>query len=319
MLRGEAISGMAGVKGLGRFMKGAESLTAASEDLPRMALFEASLAKGLAPERAAERVFRYYYKFGQDFGGPADKALGNIFFFWRWMRQNMVGSGKNFVDHFGKVSAMAKVVKAVEDRVGIQGEEMAPDWLKQRAGIKLFKGAKGPQYLALQGWLPLADIGQLVRPHKYALESLNPFVRVPLEAMSGREFYYDRKISEYPGQRRDVLGQAIDPRLEYAMRQLRIVSEPIRVAKRFQQAEGPAEKAKAAALQFTAGARAYPIDTKKEAANRFFDEIAKITRVKSDIKRAERTGKVKEVERLTRLLEQMSRKSDRYRQVAGIQ
>lgn len=313
-------SGMyrAEAEGATKIMEKIGTGAATYEDLARGASYLMWRAKGAAPEQAARFVFDKFYKYGEDFGGPADRALGQVFFFWRWMRQNMVGSARNLFEHYGKTTVAAKLIKTIEDRVDKEGIQYQPPWMKERAGIAVGRGKKGLEMFMLQSWLPMADLGNITRPGSYALESLSPLLRVPLELAAKREFYYDRPIVEYPGEREKFAGISMSPWLAYGLKQFRPFAEPARVAKRIAGAETAGGKVGRGVYTGLLGARTYPMNPQKEAASRFFETIADMGKANAALKRAERDGDAKTMRHLLQLLEEYKRKQAQYGQAAGI-
>jgi hypothetical protein len=294
------------------------------EDMGRGACYLAGRAKGWAPEEAAAETFKMFYSYGSDFGGPADRAMSQVVFFWRWVRQNLVGSGRNFAEHYGKHTALAKGIKAIEDRAGLGGEEYQPEWMKERGAIKLRRGKRGIEMFTLQNWLPFADIAQIPRLHKYAGESLIPPLRILGEIMTGREWYYDRPIVDPSGIPGQWAGMSMNPRLAYALRQFRPISEPGRIVG--QALREPPGKGRIGRALWTwlAGAKTYPYRPEKEAGSRFFETIPKIATVKSQMTRIERETPDQQrkhrklYQNLGKLLEKLREEEARYATGAGI-
>ena len=306
------------------------------EDWGRLAHFlDRRVGKGWAINEAVEDVYKYHYNYAIDALTPFERFLPNrMFFFYRWMRNNIPGSIRNMFEHWGKHSAVAKGLRAIEEEAaGGAYEKYMPAWMKERGPIRvpewvpLLGGKKGEtRYFMTAAWWPFAELSELARLGKVwepseamrpIVERLAPPIKIPAELGFGREHYYDKPIKLYPGQRRDLLGVEMPAELGYLMRQWRGVTEVERARRRWERTEGTGAKIADLLRSGMLGAKSYTFDPEREAGQRFFEAIEQMGVIKGEMKRAEAAGKDKTYEYLQQLLDELSGRADEYRDVAG--
>lgn len=304
-----------------RFLRKTMEFGQVREDWARIAHYIARRREGWNPMEAFRDVIKYHYNYGIDGPGALsdfERAIPNrIFFFYRWFRNNIPGSIRNLLEHFGKHVGAAKVLRTIESSVPGYDRYM-PEWMRERGPIKVLKGKKGTEYFLTQAWWPFVELTELTRPGKAFIERLAPLIRIPMEVATGREFYYDRPLVRYPGERRELLGVRLPSRLEYLLRQWRGVGEARRIHRRATEPGVPTgERVRNVIAALLAGARTYGYEPQREAQYRLFETIEKMGIIRSAMERAEREGDYREAMRLKRLLDELSRRQAEYKLVAG--
>jgi len=298
------------------------------EDLSRVTHFvDKYIREGWNPAEAANDVIRYHYSYAKDAMGMGleSQFLNRTFFFYRWFRRNLPGSTRNLFTHWGKHTAVAKSIRAIEQGLPTWQEEYQPKWMKERGPVQipswlpLVGGQKAePRYFLSQAWWPFAELMDVTKPIQGIAERLAPPVKIPMELITGQEIYYKKPWQLYKGQRKDVLPGVSDVQVpawvHYLMRQTRLVTEAQRMGRRVAGAEGPYEKLKEIVTAGALGARAYSFAPEREASQRFFETIKSVGIIKSEMKRAEREGDKRAYDYLTKLLEELGEKQEMYQE-----
>jgi hypothetical protein len=103
-------------------------------------------------------------------------------------------------------------LNAQED-VGLD-EENVPEWMKQQFAIPVYGDNGKGKYLGLG--LPLSDLAKLSDPSKLLLDSVSPLAKLPAEIALNRNFYFDKPIKKFEGEKK----YGIDATTAYALEQL---------------------------------------------------------------------------------------------------
>ena len=306
------------VPGFSPFMDTVTAVGTSREDLSRAAHWFARRMSGWNPGESAADVIKYHYNYSRDALSPWEREVpARLLFFYRWLRFNTPGSIRNLFEHWGKHTTIAKSLRTIEESAeGIEGS-LVPEWMKARGPVRVpswlplvgGKDDKAGMFLT-QAWWPFAEIAELSRPGEAFLERLAPPVRMMMEAPLNREFYYDRPIVAYPGQKKELLAKnfMLPAWLAYALRQWRGVSEWERGRRRFWEAETPMDKIEELLRTGAFGARSYSFDPAREAKRKAFDFRDMAIAVRRDLSAAERRGRPEQVERLQQLLRELEKK-----------
>ena len=303
------------------------------EDWGRISHAVDRLRKGWAGNEVYADVMKYHYNYSIDALTPFERFLPNrMFFFYRWARNNLPGSVRNLFEHYGKHTAVAKGIAAVEQGLPTWQEKYMPEWMKERGAIQmpdwvpLLGGKKTePKYFMTEAWWPFAEVagtlgslGSLKGIGKEFGERLAPPFKIPTELITGQEIFYDKPIELYEGQRKKLLGMNMPAHIAYLMRQSRGVTEIDRTLKRMGRVRQGREKAEEVAASAMFGAKSYHFSPEREASQRFFETIRQMGIIKSALKRADQEGDYRLSRHLTNLLEQLSQQQVEYRQASGI-
>ena len=89
------------------------------------------------------------------------------------------------------------------------------------------QGGMKPEFFSPLGYLPTRELGLVLggaeAPRalaRTAIESINPLLKTPIEAAMNYDTFFNRPISDYPGEREQFLGLGAPPTGEYLARQL---------------------------------------------------------------------------------------------------
>jgi len=126
----------------------------------------------------------------------------------------------------------------------------------------------------------------------WALGLMAPTLSIPAEQAWNKSFFFEDKIQQYPGERREFLGTPMSPRLSHILRAVRPLSE----ANRFMRGTHPGR----ATSELFAG-KVYPYDLQKEMRNAKYRRAERLGQLKSAWKRAVSKGQVREAARLEAL------------------
>ena len=303
------------------------------EDFGRIAHALDRIKKGWADSEVFADVMKYHYNYNIDALTPFERFLPNrMFFFYRWARMNLPGSVRNLFEHYGKHTAVAKGIAAVEQGLPTWQEKYMPGWMKERGAIQIpewvpvLGGAKAePKYFMTEAWWPFAEVsgtlgslGNLKDIGREVGERLAPPFKIPTELITGREIFYEKPIELYPGQRKKLLGVNLPANLAYLARQSRGVTEIDRTLKRLGRVHGGQEKGEEALASILLGAKTYHFSPEREASQRFFETIKAMGIIKSELKKADREGDYRLARHLSDMLRQLSEQQAEYRGAAGI-
>ena len=240
---GEKIGG--GVKGflegqIGPVKLGFE-LNEWSEGLMRGSLFISRLAKGEAPEMAAQMVKAIHFDY-QDLA-PLERSLfKRLIPFYTFASKNVplhlkLKFGGGHYNKFRPYSALSHNF-AAEDDPAVQ--EHMYESLKSEVPIRVFEhkgegGKKEYEYLLLGRLISDVDLADMTDFGRSAAFSLSPLIKSAFaagniylgrEAKKGDKF---ARVSDYPGQTTSMLGVRIDKKLEFLLGQARYLAEANRM------------------------------------------------------------------------------------------
>jgi hypothetical protein len=272
------------------------------ENNARFALYFDALGKGAQPLEAADMVRHFLFDY-TDLGLSSfeNRTIRRLTSFYRWTKNNMLLSIEQLAKQPGKYAGIAKVKHGIEEltAAGSPTEEFLPEWLAEGYPVRI-AGGETPTYFSLQNWLPAMQIAELfedIDEHhvpglSWAMGMMAPTIGIPLEQWANRSFFFEDKLEQFPGERREFLGTPMPPRLAHVLRAVRPLSE----ANRFMRGTHPGR----AASELAVG-KVYPYDYDKERRNTKFRRMERLGQLKSAWKRAVRKGQLREAERLKAL------------------
>ncbi len=166
------------------------------ENTTRLALFMDRLAKGDAPESAGRYVSKYLFDYGEL--TDAEKFLRLPFPFLAWTRKNVPLQLEHL---FRRPGAAAGVQKLREEAAGGEplGLEGVPlqEWMAQSLPVRAGRTQEGlPQFLRLEGTLPLADLRTLTPAGAWQriLSLLSPGISMPLAVLTNYDIFRQRPL-----------------------------------------------------------------------------------------------------------------------------
>jgi len=178
------------------------------EDSGKMALYADLRKQGFTKQAAAGEVRKFLFDYG-DLTDVERVLFKSVVPFYAWMRNNIPMQLAMLIQKPGTVSVVGKAKAAIESMVDGEpmNEDLLPDWMREGFNIFLGENSEGTKnYLALQGWLPTIDLSKLFRPGELVMEGLSPMIKVPLEIFTNYDFFYEKAIQEFEGERRTVFG-----------------------------------------------------------------------------------------------------------------
>jgi len=183
----------------------------------------------------------------------------------------------------------------LEDRAGGPDPDTAvfADWLKHATTIRLRwdKKNKRHEYFMLDSWLPAADINKVFQgPRGIGQEILNlmsPLVKTIPEMVFNYNMFQGRKIEEFKGQKKKVLGVSLPAKMAFFLRSIRVFGEADRVITfAAQQGGGSVPRTTWKAVQRAIIGKTYPIDPAQQ--KRWWDSKTRrdLITLKRQLKRA---------------------------------
>lgn len=190
------------------FDKTAATVATYVEDSDRIATFINGLKKGLSPRAAGTRTLDTLYDFSPETSTMFERQFAQrLIPFWKWMSNNTAHMLELLFKKPGEISNFAHLQQTGQ-AVNPVDLSVQPDYMKGLIGVSLPLKDKQGNNLIWNTNSPVADLKNLAAPFKpnEAISQLTPLLRVPLEIISNKSWYYNRPIAQYSGQLTPVLG-----------------------------------------------------------------------------------------------------------------
>jgi hypothetical protein len=148
----------------------------------------------------------------------------------------------------GTMAWFDKVGKNASQAVGLTPDELdmaIPEFIRDNLGIPVTRDAEGnPLYFTFGNFHPAADLFKLAKAVQdsfdsesdgkgsivsYVGEKLHPALRVPLERMTGKSFFGQRRLEAYPGESVEFLGLPMKRKTADLWRTIRFLNEIDRI------------------------------------------------------------------------------------------
>ena len=211
-----------------------------NEEFSRLAHFSDRLAKGDSPEAAAASVRKYLFDYEELTPFERDVMKGFIPFY-TWMRKNIPLQLESIIKSPGRYGAMTgKPIQAIESLSEEMEDIPTPDYFQEIHAVRMPRevaemvqtmnesfdevaanmGVSGTetglQPVFVNPNFPFQDLNGM--NYKDILSSMNPMLKLPLEAALGKgrgySIFLDRPIERFEGEPAefDLLGTGIRPR-----------------------------------------------------------------------------------------------------------
>jgi len=197
--------------------------------------------KALSREDAVSSVnkFLFDYKYGIT---PFEKRMFRDFLapFYAWTKMNIPLQLEMLVMRPQRFSALPKLMRLADgslqwtapDGFGMPepNEQFMADWMKRALKVKTRYNPQNEsyEYFILDQWIPSADINKLVDVPAFRdmiVSLLTPGVKNFVEVLFNYNLYQKKKIQEYAGQRKKVVGVSVFPWFDHVARSIRIINE----------------------------------------------------------------------------------------------
>lgn len=297
------------------------------EDHARLAHYMwARNGKGLSREAAQSSVNKYLFDYKYGLTPFEKKAFSDFLFpFYRWTRFNLPLQLEMLATRPGRFSLLPKGQRALQDVLGEDGwgvpdpqEMFMADWMKRALKVRLRWNEKTQayEYFILNHWIPSADVSKVLGRKEISdllLELTSPLTKVPIELLFNYNLFRKRKIREFPGEHKTLLGVKMAPELEHIARSVRLFNEADHFFKAFYKRTGETGKFEALTRFFVG--KVYPHRPEQQKKwwvyrqNRYMGELKSIRR------RETKFEDQKDVETLDKLIEEIEEERDYYKKL----
>jgi len=296
------------------------------EDHAKLAHFIAKRKAGFSKAGAAESVQKYLFDYGDvsDFERIWMKTLMP---FYTWSRKNLPLQIETLIKTPEKIARLGKVRSAFEqgfDKKDKPPAMILPDWMKEKLPVYMGGDKKISKFGMIGGWLPSADLGNVLEPLKTAMSNVSPFLKGSFELNANYNTFFKNEISEYEGQRDEFLGLHIPKKWAYVVSQIRPLNEIHKVFKlRYDPLTKDYERKMGKGLQeYITAFKIYENDIKylkQNVSGKGWSPATTYQKIQRDQRRAKKMGEIKgfgqgrykeEAKRLQELLDTYDRWND---------
>lgn len=217
------------------------------EDTVRLASFKHAreiLGYNLEDAGNFTKLLHFDYNLLTDF---EKNTLKRVIPFYTYMRKAIARDSRMFVERTGDYYRMGALVGDAEEGNAPERSGAVNNFIKDRLGVNIKTDANGKHYyLLLGGTIPSADLGlqigsaldiAMMRPSKAIrtitssfLKNLSPFIKMPLESISGYDFYFNKPIKDVQGDLADIYGYEFPQEVAYYIQQVRWLRDLDKIA-----------------------------------------------------------------------------------------
>ena len=195
------------------------------DQINRLSLYKYSkdqaIKKGLTEEQAIKQAADKVREVQFDYTKltPTEQQIfARVIPFYRWSRFNIPYQLRAFITDPRRAQRLNYIRMERQDETGIDPQNR-PDYMNNNFAIPVTgKGGKG-QMLGLN--LPIEDLLKTGDPLKLGVDSLSPFIKLPIELGTNYNLYRGKPIEQFKGQEKKYIGDVgIDAKTAYALEQL---------------------------------------------------------------------------------------------------
>lgn len=285
------------------------------ENSSKLSLYIDRRLAGYTSNAAAADVRKYLFDYG-DLTDFEKNVLKRIFPFYTWTRNNLPLQVAMLIQRPARISAIAKAKAAIESSQTGEplDEKYMPEWLREAYPIYFGKDGNGLQrFIKLEGFLPTVDLNKLGRLKELPFENLSPLIKTPLELMTNYDFYYEKEISEYTGQKKPVAIPFTDSSVQVGAPVQKLLSmfRPLSELQKF--SNDPTKNIQPTTagqvLNFLLG-KTYQLDITRQRQVYDYVKNKSINDIEADLENARKRHQPNEVTRLLQLLLEAKRGSN---------
>lgn len=182
-------------------LKAGRAVGTVLEDNSKVAFFLDRMAKGDTIQQAAAQTRKYLFDYNQltDF---ERNVMRRVVPFYTWMRKNVPLQLEQLVAQPGKFAVVSKALKGLNADLSEEDIQFMPDYIKEGLFAKTGQDEQGNPKITYSFGLPFEDIGRLWRGsagrtfEREAIGSMSPFLKAPLEAATGKSFFYGKNLED---------------------------------------------------------------------------------------------------------------------------
>lgn len=280
------------------------------ENSSKISLYLDRRLKGYSKASAAAEVRKYLFDYS-DLTDFEKNTLKRIFPFYTWTRKNLPLQVAMLIQKPARISAIAKAKQAIESsQTGKKLEaKYMPEWLQEAYPVYFGTAPDGLQrFIKLEGFLPTVDLNKLGRPLEVPFENLTPLIKTPIELISNYDFYFERQISEFKGQKKFVplvpftdIGLNVNTKLAKVIGNFRPLGELQKFT--IDPTKGKQPTTPERLINFLVG-KTYQLDPAKQKSIFDYVQTKQLSNLDADIEAAQKRGDQAEVQRLLELRRQ---------------
>jgi len=272
----------------------------------RLTMFIDKIDKGFIPEEAAKLVKKFHFDYS-DLSEFEKNVMKRVVPFYTWTRKNIPLQLQQLANKPRFAVGIIKAKTNIEKQVGIENidQSLLPEWLQKSEPVILGQDEGKIKVAKLEGFIPITDIG-LLSPSEILRQTLgmtSPFIKFLPQAAANYNFFLERQIQRFPGEKKDFLRLKVNPYLDFTLRHVRPLSE---LDKLIGKPHDDVSKV-AKTINFVSGGKIYYIDKARQKRLNNFLKRKKLGTLKAAAKKANEQGDVEEFRRLMKLRQETQR------------
>lgn len=164
------------------------------EDPLRFAHLIQKVREGHSIDDAILSVKKFFFDY-HDLSPFEKNVMREVFPFYSWSRKNIPLQLNMLLTHPDRAARFGGGVKGFQGWDDPKEEGPVAEYLRKNYPLRVRKNKSGQwEYFILRNWLPLADVGEILHPISWMLQSLHPVPKVFLEEVLNTNFFTHREI-----------------------------------------------------------------------------------------------------------------------------